>query len=455
MHSLRLKSLFWTLAALGLAACGARSTLYEPPASAETGGGGAGGTGGTGGAGGTGGGPTTTTTTSITTTTTTTSITGMVDCGVLSYAEPFASLQGGTMEDQRSPRLTYSSPDGKSVTLATAWSAAGQMNTPIELRHTTFLPWDTFPVGAGLGPTYLADLDAGGSFAVAPSYGAHFAMLYRNFQANPPNGLLFSTDFAPGSGDIPTPIVADSDARTASFLARGDNIYGFGAIARLNGGRREIRGGLLKKDALVSMTPFGCAQGATVADGVAYKDSFFMAFGNGAALGDVGCNGMDPGPPTLLHFVLFTENQASFAEIDSGPEITDVAMAPRSDGAWLVWSHGPDTLRVLRLDPQGQPIGVNIELNVPYAPGSVAAASANDFLMLGWRENSPEGTPTVQVFAPDASIAGGLQVKPTGEARGRLALLGAPASRSWVLAWSETASEGDQLRVTRLDCLGN
>src|SRR6185436_12828287 len=134
-----------------------------------------------------------------------------------------------------------------------------------------------------------------------------------------------------------------------------------------------------------------------------------------------------------------------YVEVESGPELTDVRLAERSDGAWLVWSSGANTLRVGRLDPSGAPTGGTFDLDVPYQAGSVAAASVNDFLMIGWIEDAPGGASLrVQVLGPDGVAHAGATVAPTGTPQGRLTLLGSPKSRSWVLAWSESAAGGDQ-----------
>ena len=78
-----------------------------------------------------------------------------------------------------------------------------------------------------------------------------------------------------------------------------------------------------------------------------------------------------------------------------------ICQSPRSDGAWLVWSVTPGVLRAQLLDFNGQPNGM-FDVNVPFQDGSVAVASFQDFLMIGWLQDEPEGaSPHVQVLGPD------------------------------------------------------
>jgi hypothetical protein len=139
---------------------------------------------------------------------------------------------------------------------------------------------------------------------------------------------------------------------------------------------------------------------------------------------------------------------------------TDLRLAWRVDGAWLVWSTPagsgvPPTLFIGRLDEDGF-LQDPFEWNVPFEPGSVAVASFEEFLAVAWVQAEPEGaSPHVQVFAPDGEPRGAIKVAATGGAKGPLAFIGSPQSRSATLVWSENAGGGvkDQLRFTRVDCI--
>lgn len=437
----------------GLAACGSRSQLLAPPGESE-GGGGAGGTGGTGG------------TTTATTTTTTTSeggggTGGLPDgpCEVLDYETPFSDLDGGIQSHLRSPKLAYSSADKLRVTVASAWQATEGPgpNLPIELRHTSFEPWFDFPAGSGFGPTYLADLDAGVSFAIAEAPGDLFAMLFRDFQQSPPGGLRFSDGFKPKSGDVPASILVDAQAQDAMFLAHDGKEWLYGA-QELKGGNYETRLGLTTGDAAGTSVAIGCTFERAFADAVPIAGGFLAAI---AATGGVdgGCDAGMPGPasgPLVARF-----QGGVLAEVSSFGfgAISDLQAAKRADGAWLVWfdpggEDQPDSLVIMAVDGFGDPVIEPYSISTLCEQGSLEATSFEDFLAVACIQPEPEGaSPHVQVFDPDGVARGEIKVAATGAAKGRVSILGSPISRSAVLAWSETAGIGDQIRITRVDCL--
>lgn len=453
-----LRQISWALAAVVVTACGSRSQLYGPDVGNAGGGGsGPGGSGGTtlpptssigGGGDGGGGAP-------------------PLPCQVLDYQSPYASLQGGTGSHQRSPRLAFSSDDGSSVTVGSTWEVVEGPGPvlPIELRHTTLKPWGDFPVGSGLGPTYLADLDAGVSYAIARSSGERFAFLYADFFQPPPGGLRFSADFEPVSGDIPGSFLVDAQAQEALFLTRGPKLFAFGAAFE-NGNNYEIRMGLLDEDAAGADFGLGCSAEPTVADAAAIGDTFLIARASGTDLMIDGCSGgVMAGSPNRMQVAVVQDGVLTAqTEVVNGKPITDLRLAARSDGAWIVWrTEGgedlPPTLRIGRIDLLGQLVGQVIESTAQTQAGSVAVTSVQDYLMLGWIEAGGNGpSPQVQVFHPDGSTAlGQVTVPAGGVARGRLSLLGSETELSAVLAWSETVSgqeAGDQIRLTRVDCLG-
>ncbi|MEZ4309556.1 MAG: hypothetical protein R3F14_16080 [Polyangiaceae bacterium] len=447
------------LAVVQAAACGARSTLYPGEIDGE-GGGGTGGTGGTG-AGGTGAGGTTSTTTTDTTTTTTTTTTTVVEgpCGALKFETPYSHLDGGLQVNQRGPKLGYASDDGMTVTLASAWQATeGPGNLPIELRHTSFEPWGAFPAGSGFGPTFLADLDAGVSFSITQGKPGRFALLFRDFKSPPPGGLRFSADFKPKSGTVPASILADSALDDALFARRGTT------GKWLLGGRDQV--GMLSETRFLSASesqveasiPVTCTTAPAAADAVAVNGGFVatVAAPGGGPSSCANGNGSPIGGPLVLSIQGVSVSLTG--DLAKGSP-ADIAMAPRKDGAWVAWlDTGAGALSagtwVSAVSEKGIPLGVPFNANLACEPQSLAAASFEGFLMIACIQSEPEGaSPVVQVFEPDGTPAAGLKVPATGAAKGRAALIGSPVSRSAVLAWSETAGIGDQIRITRLDCV--
>jgi len=460
MQRLRFGHFACGLAALAISACGSRSQLSSLDAG-SIGGGGAGGSGSggdTGGGGSTGGGGT-----GGSGGNTTTVPPG--PCPELGYATPFAALPGGSSVHQRSPGLAFSSSDGSSVTVATTWQVVeGPGPTlPIELRHTTFAPWGIFPVGSGLAPTYLADLDGGVSYAIAPSSGDQFALLFASdfFGPGGNGGLRFSSEFAAKSGVVPSTQMVGNPKDRALFLTRGPKSFAFGAAAD-NGGKHEITMGLVNDDLFLGDFALGCSAQPTFADAVAIGDTFLVFFGSDPSFVGTGCDGVVPNPPTTLLVARVVNGSLMDIKEVVQESVTDVRVAPRSDGAWLVWTTAggadvPPATHIGRVDPLGALVAPPLDWPLFGDPGSMAVASFEDFLMLGAIEPEPEGaSPLVQVFAPDGDVRAGMKIAATGAAKGRLSLLGSPFGRSVVAAWSETVGgedKGDQVRVTRVDCI--
>ncbi|MBK8252291.1 MAG: hypothetical protein IPK82_06430 [Polyangiaceae bacterium] len=432
--------------------------------------------GGSGGDGGSGAGPTTTTNSGGTTSTPTTSTSSSTDttfpttgsggttitgpCAELSVYEPYATLAGGLQVHQRSPKLGYSSPDGMSVTLATAWQDADPPgpNPPIELRHTSFEPWIDFPDGS-LGPTYLADLDAGVSFAISRGNPGDFALLHRDFKTPPASGLRFSADFKPKSGDVPASILADANADDALFVRDGGGGKWLFAGAEKMGANYEVRAGITNGSLVEADFPVSCVNSLVKADAVATSGGFLMAVtADTASPSDCSTTPVSIGGPTV--FVVQGNQIVGTNPSMQGHPAQDVVMAPRSNGAWVVWqAFGgedlPEFTYVMSVDEKGLPVVGAVQMPMICLPDSLAAASFEDFLIVGCITFTSVGpAPVVQVVDPFGDLRAYREVGPTGDALGRVALIGSPMSRSALLVWSEDpGAGGDQMRITRLDCL--
>lgn len=452
------------IAAIGLAACGSRSALYGPETRGEGGGGEGGTTTSTTGMGGT-------TTSSSTTSSSTTSSQGgggegggggpPGPCGELEYITPFVSLAGGMQPHQRTPKLAFSSDDDTRVTVGSAWQFVDTPNAPLELRRTSLSPWPDFPAGSSLGNTNKMDLDGGVSFAIAQSPGDRFALLFADFQESPAGGLRFSADFKPAAANPPDTFLVDPDAQKALFLSRGKSRFLYGGGFQ-SGSTHEIRAGLIDEDLVESLFFLGCASAAPLADAVPYLEYFFVAMANGTDA--FGCDVGVPGPPSRLQIVKIQESGVVENVVEIGSQsMTDLKLAPRSDGAWLVWTDPggedlPPSILIGQLTTDGELAGT-LEWSVPFQPGSLAITSFEDFLALAWIQSDPEGaSPRVQVFGPDFTPLGAIEVQSAGVAKAPLSFLGSPFARQALLAWSETVGDpdlGDQIRMTRVDCLDN
>lgn len=442
------------LALIAAAGCGSRSQLYgsESAGGGDGAGGGAPTT--------TGQGGTTSTTTSGEGGTTTTTITGTGPCAALEYKAPFASLVGGMKPHQRKPKLAFSADDKTRVTVATSWQFVDTPDAPQELRRTSFEPWPDFPTGSGLGNTNKMDLDGGLSFAITTSPGDRFALLFADFQEPPAGGLRFSADFDPNEPNPPETVVVDPFAQTALFLTFGQSRFFWGATYKYpNDDLYTLRLALLGLNGALTPMELGCSTTPPLASAVPSPGGYLVAFTTSPT-----CDtSAGPGPADTVMIARIEEDGVVSAldEVDTF-KTTDLHLAARSDGAWVVWttpgSDLPPAIVVGKISNGGVYTGTTAHF-ADYQPGSLAVASFDDFLMVAWIEAEPEGaSPHVQVFRPDGTLAGAVHVQATARAIPPLALLASPFDRQAVLAWSEELGDpelGDQLRITRVDCLDN
>lgn len=459
MDRFRSRNIFCLLVIAGLTACGSRSQLLGPAAEGSGGGG-------TGGTGGTGGAATTTTTTSTTSTTTTSTGGGgtggapMGPCAELTYATPFSDLDGGLQSHQRSPALAYSNDQKMRVTLASAWQdPGGGPNAPLDLRHTSFDPWVDFPAGSGFGPTYLAAFDSGISFAIAQSPADRFALLMRDFNEPPPGGLRFSAGFEPKSGSTPMSFVADPTADVALFLSYGGAQWLYGAMdVQNNGNSFQTNLAVLNEGFVEAEYPIACTTNRASADAVPV-DGGFLAAVSANSMAPSSCDFGVPVPSSGPIVMRFQGPDMAWMTDFAQPSVREVKMASRADGAWILWVHPggedlPPKLIITAIDLFATVTVNPFEWEMPCEPGSLAATSFEGFLAVSCIQIDAAGaSPHVQVFDPGGVPRGEIRVEATGQAQGRVSLIGSPISRSAVLAWSETAGIGDQIRITRVDCL--
>lgn len=436
-------------ALLAVGACGSRSQLLGPAEESDGGSGGAPGT--------TTSDDTTTTTDDTTTSTSTTVPEG--PCPVLTFATPYSDLDGGLQLHQRSPKLSYSNGSKMRVTLGSGWQAVEGPgpNLPIELRHTSFEPWVDFPAGSGFGPTYLADLDAGVSFAMAPGPGDLLAMLFRDFKQAPAGGLRFASAFKPGTGDVPASILADGSAQDALFLAEGGGKWLYGA-RELAFDAYETRIGVVTTAGVEAELQTACLLAPGAASAVSIPGGFLAAWAS-VSEAPASCEAAVPGDVGGITVGRILDGQLASTFFLGGYKTDDVQMAPRAEGAWIVWhnpatSVDPPSIWVAAMSSNGTTVVAPSQVEMFCEPDSMAVASFNDFLMIGCLQAEPEGaSPFVQVIDPEGIPRGSIVVPATGAAKGRIALIGSPISHSAVLAWSETAGIGDQIRITRVDCI--
>lgn len=452
-------------------ACGSRSNLEAaggPDTVASSAGGGAtsvtasgtgGGAGGGGGTGGAGAGG------------------AALGCGVLELTGPPAWLEGGFGYHERHPVWTLSSDDGAQVTLVYSRQAAegpAGGDFPVSVMHTTLEPWTSFPAGGSLGPEDLADPEGGTTFAAARAPGDRIGLL---FAGTPPpeGGILFSNDVVPFQSTPPVALVVDPFADEALFATEGPGGHLIGVLegGASGGGPVSLFEAALVGDdgSLAGPVALGCASGAMHADAVRTGSGWLIAFSSGGPPGGGDC--LDPGLswPDEVHVVL--TNGFEYTPVDSlgAPGgATDVKMAARSDGAWVVVGTPPGQVvngmfLGARVDLEGHVVsmfpvgGGEPNQEIPWN-GTLTTAAVGDHLAAAWIDSGGDKGPflRVKVFDPAGNPAGHLEIFPGTSFSGAPALLGSPETASLVLAWSETPDQGmgdgDKIRAVRIDCAG-
>jgi hypothetical protein len=475
------------LAAVIAAGCGSRSSLTEVGDSGLSGaasgvagnattgtsqggdgagGAGAGGTAGAGGSGGAG------------------ASGGSIECGAIAIAGPPALLEGGFGHHERHPLWTLSSNDGEHVTLVSSRQAAegpAGADFPIGIVHTTLEPWGVFPSGGVLGPDDFGDDDGGATLAAARAPGGRFALLFAD--ALPPDGgLLFSAGFVPFDSTPPPSVPVDSAATEARFAVQGPGGHLLGRHGPGAGGDAafQIQASFAGEDGVLSGdVVLGCASSPMYADAVRAPGGFLVGLSNGGAFLDAACIDPEWAGPDDVHIASSNGIEYDLVETMGAPGgATDLKMAGRSDGAWIVVGTPPGQVVSgmfigARLGPDGKIIsmfpagGSDPDMEIPQN-GTLAAAAIGDHLAVAWIDHAGDKGPflRVKVFDPEGNAAGHVEIFPSTSFAGGPALLGSPASAvlkhgfaSLLVAWPETPDQGmgdgDKIRAVRIDCVGS
>lgn len=393
----------------------------------------------------------------------------LLDCPVLRPDGPVRTVAGSTFFNVRQPKLMFTSSDHQQVTLLTEWMGTQNPgpDAPSEVRHTTFEAWGAWPTSA-LGPSFLADLDGGGSFAGTPQDGGGFAVMMSDLgQLGPPNGVYAKYGFTPGQGSVPAPaypvhsasdIVHDLDGGWYLSQQRGQDAQRtFLGFAALEGGMMVSSPATLRSCS-DRLTPNG-ARIARVAD------SRWLA---AVAFGSPGDNCTAQAPTALQLMELTRGAGTTFGvtgSVTSSPvtgEVIDlVDVEPRSDGAWVMWTYektsAQSTVQLIRIDGT-KPIEASaVSLSSPggsIQPGSAGLASHGDdaLVAIALTDSRSPGIAVRRVNA-DGDASSSVPLVIGNAAVGRIAILGDPQENLILVAWAEPVASGRTVaRVARFRC---
>lgn len=378
--------------------------------------------------------------------------------------EPIAKLPSDGFMAAFAPQLTYASIDRTWVTLTSAWQATegpGEIPPP-ELRHTSFEPWTAWPLDGDLGPTYLADFDAGGSYAAAPD-GNGFALLFQSPLAPPAgSGLFYMPSLVPDSGAVPAAYPIDGTFTHAIALAEEEAPGGQThlAVYAAQGFEGELLQSALIDDSgpspvVTSTAALGCTSTTASAAVVTVGTTYFVAHASSTA------PDCQTGPAVLESVLLdrigLDGTVSTTAIQEAGADVLRVLAAPRSDGAWIAWTRYADVgaeLYVARVDLEGHPVGAIA--STPVADGvEVAVAEVGDYLAVATthpEENAGERI-EVAVYADGLVTLAVGGVLPFAQVQGPLALVSAPDAADLVVAWSQGNGPEQEVHAAKLSCV--
>jgi hypothetical protein len=442
-----------------VAACG-RSALAVP--------GGARGEGGQGGAGGSGEVSTSTgpaTSTSSTSTSTSSGAGGQGGsgaCTAFDFVGPVLGIAGGAGYRQIQSRFVQTTPD--TVTVVAEWRDAGGSGgpPPSELRHTTFAPWGLWPSG-DIGPSYLADLDGGRSFAPtvpAGSADGTFDLFFRGLA-----GVTFMPSVIADSGLIPPAITADpADARVLYASSLADlSLFALERAAGPNDLREIVLGSAVRAGpGPVAETVRWCSNDFSGGAAVPRPGGdFIVAQSYGS---DAPCAGSAP-DPTLLDLGTLSLG-ASVAPVFQ-PIVTLSAEAPLrrmravgdGGGMWLAaqMELAEPMLWLLHFEPAtGLVLGPIEVLGAgEVGRGPLAVTMFGERVLVAWIDDPQALEPTLQLalYEPDGTLHARASAPTEGNTSGPLSLLGGPSGTSALVGWSlDLGDQEDRIRLLRIDC---
>ncbi len=368
----------------------------------------------------------------------------------------------GAWRDQ-APALVLSSADLSRATLAFDRVPTASDVVTIELGQVDFAAWGDWP-STPLGQASTLYKDGGYTFRLARSAGGGFAVLAERFDAGLAVGIALATSVAPGQS-MNNPVAFGAAQDQPAFLARGesDHLYGY---ATGGSGSHLLLTARAPDNGRPVLPGTGCASDAIHADAARMPGHYLVATSSSRPFGT--CLNASDGSEPADRFqvaVVPDSGQASLAW-EWNDAVDEIALVPRSDGAWVVWQAKPNVtvapIFAARLDTDG-----NL-LTLPNAFGEQNSALAGfavdrvaDDLALAWADAIAPGGPTihVQLFDKDAvndpHVDFSIKVAPPELPTGALSLLGSPDGQHLLVSWQAQDAAGLSVVVTRrLDCVG-
>ena len=376
---------------------------------------------------------------------------GLIEAGV--RAVPGAGP--GTSE----PSLVSAGPDDAVLLFRSDPDPAGE--SAATLRHLFFDAWGAWQSDLLHGDE-LALSEVGDSYAVdgVDEYTYTFIAPGRSFF--PEEGMYFAAQWGLGAYELK--VIAPEMGR-ALFATRGElgeRLVGYELAA---GGHHQLVMGPVSQELTPSMES-GCGTEPLAADAIAVPGGYVVAFSSSrpfnSCLDDDGING----PPTEIQIVQVAGGQATLTgQFDTGSVVDQIALVPRSDGAWLTWKpvgEGSAGVSIFgaRIDQTGVVVTASrVFGSTQVEPDRYAAAGLGDLLVLArTEENINPRSIHISVVGIDAAEVASYLLLPNipaaGPAQPPYALLGSPSGTELLVAWASPYDFSNVgLQVARLECL--
>ncbi len=450
--------------AAGVIGCGGRSQLHDSIAGPAAAGDGAGGS----------------SSTSSASTSSTTGGSGGAPpaCQALVLSGPPITYEPSSSEHGSRPSLVPATDDGALVSVVFLREPLeGPYEGPSRVASATLSPWGSWP--SSLGPEDQAVGFFGDPFAAAPAMPEAqpgFSVLFYLPTNSFPSDMFLAPAVATGTSYDPFPAGVSWDAwepAWPSALARGASGHlaayqlGMGPSSYLSVALVDAPSG-----DMTVMPEVACASAPFTVDAIPAAGGFLVATATGRPFGACPLDDGIPGPATELDVIRLDQETmtlslaASFEEIDP---IAHVALAPRADGAWLVWqstgasAESPPPIQAVPLDEQGAPAGAVFSVTGSgQTTGPFAAAALGARLAVAWIDWLDPSSPTIRLdlFDEEGAFVSGASLGTSGAwlYDASLALLASPDGTALLASW---ADESDQpppapatVRVARFACTG-
>ncbi|MDI1449086.1 hypothetical protein [Polyangium sp. 6x1] len=361
-----------------------------------------------------------------------------------------------------SPKLVRSGLDEKNVVLAfMGGPVEGPAGALGEIHLRFFLdPWNTWPPVEG---SNVVLADAQGPFAVSKGASMELSVL-RDMGAAP-----ISYSILPALGMLPksTPLPLDGTQAALLRMHTEGHIIGYGrphegAMSELLVGFGRYSGQLPKAE---GFTPVGCTKGEVLMDAVSTAKGALVGFASNEPASASGCTGSVSTAKQVV-VARVTDGNPVVAELaastlDGQAAIQGLAMAARSDGAWLAWGRtdalGSTSLSAQVLDAAGNFVDGPFEIakSNDIHPATLGAGRMKDDLVVAWSSGALTST---RIEVARISAGGYFHIEATIEEKSSvsqpIAVLVSPTGNAVLLVYS-VVSEVDQtsrIRLQRLVC---